>query len=321
MNKLALMAVAALFAGSLCAAVEVGDMGPNFKFDKSWNFGAGVDELDDLKGNIILVERWATWCGPCMAMIPHLTEIHEHYGEKGFIIASVSDEQEGVIQSKMIDAKKPKYGIVKASINATYETRGIPHAWVLGADGKCLWKGHPNSLTNEMIEGWIKDLAPTKVDKALAKELGSAVKSFDKGEYGKAHAEAKAVAETATDDLVKADAAYLESLVQKHIDLHSAKIEKAGSDPVAKAKVLDDAATKFKGSELGTKWDTESKELKKSKEFKDANASADELNKLRGKLDDMKPASARKALEKIAKKYPEAPAGKEAAELAKKYEE
>lgn len=65
MNRVALFALtavtAAVLAGSLSAAVEVGDAGPNFKFDKSWNLDAGVTELDQLRGKVVMIEAWATW--------------------------------------------------------------------------------------------------------------------------------------------------------------------------------------------------------------------------------------------------------------------
>lgn len=63
MNKLCVLAVFALasvFAGAVQAGVEVGDQGPSFEFDKSWNMPEGVTNLEGLRGQIIMVERWAT---------------------------------------------------------------------------------------------------------------------------------------------------------------------------------------------------------------------------------------------------------------------
>jgi len=316
---LILTALAAVILAGSAKAAAVGEAGPNFKFDKSWNFEEGIDEVQDLRGRVVLVERWATWCGPCMAQIPHLTELHHKYFEKGFVICSVSDEDTGTIQSKMIDLKKPPYGIVAAKIGTLYQTKGIPHGWVLDANGKILWEGHPTSLKEEEIEGWLKELAPTKVDKELAKDLSGAVKSFDKGEVGKAMTDTKKVAETATDDAVKSDCEYLLALCDKHVKLYQQKIDAAGDNLIVKAKAMEDGAAKLKGSEIGTKWDADVKELKKSKEFKDTQSAADDLAKLKPTLEDMKAATARKKLEALAKKYPTTPAGKEAAELAKNY--
>lgn len=174
-----------------------------------------------------------------------------------------------------------------------------------------------------MVEDWVKDLAPTKVDKELHKDLNGAVKSFNKGDYGKALAEAKGIEADAEDADVKEDAAYLRKLVEKHVEAYETKMKSAreSGELVKLGEVLEDAADKFDGSELGEKWKTELKELEKSDEYKDTVKAAKDLDKIRDKLDDMRPASARKRLEKIAEKYPDTPAGKEAAELAKRYAE
>lgn len=58
MGLLALASV--LFAGSL-SAVAVGEMGPDFKFDKSWNTIEGATKLSDYRGKVVLIEAWATW--------------------------------------------------------------------------------------------------------------------------------------------------------------------------------------------------------------------------------------------------------------------
>ncbi|MBP9893653.1 MAG: hypothetical protein KBG84_17245 [Planctomycetes bacterium] len=59
-TALGLLALASvLFAGSL-SAVAVGEMGPDFKFDKSWNTIEGATKLSDYRERVVLVERWAT---------------------------------------------------------------------------------------------------------------------------------------------------------------------------------------------------------------------------------------------------------------------
>ncbi|CAG0988585.1 hypothetical protein PLCT2_02336 [Planctomycetaceae bacterium] len=60
-TALGLLALASvLFAGSL-SAVAVGEMGPDFKFDKSWNTIEGATKLSDYRGKVVLIEAWATW--------------------------------------------------------------------------------------------------------------------------------------------------------------------------------------------------------------------------------------------------------------------
>jgi hypothetical protein len=52
--------LALLFAGAL-GAVQLGEMGPDFKFDKSWSTLEGATKLSDYQGKVVLLEVWATW--------------------------------------------------------------------------------------------------------------------------------------------------------------------------------------------------------------------------------------------------------------------
>jgi hypothetical protein len=254
--------------------------------------------------------------------VPHLKDLNEKFRLRGFEIVAVSDEPVNTIDN-FVKQHSIEYGIVRATgVLQLYGGRGYPSAWALDAEGKVIWKGHPNSVNDAMVEEWIKDLAPLKVDRELDRALRNAVRAFDSGDYGRALSDARQAAERSDDEKVKADAAYLESLVQKHIDLNKAKYEKSkeGGDLIALSKALQEALAKFKGSEHGDKADEELKELNRSKEFKDTVKAHEELEKIKPQLDDMRPANAKRALERIASRYPDTAAGKEAAELARRYE-
>jgi hypothetical protein len=257
-----------------------------------------------------------------VAGVPHLKELQEKYNASGFEIVAVSDEAEGTLE-KFIKDKAITYGIVLSAkkFAELYPSDGRPSSWVLDADGKVIWKGHPASLTNEMVAEWVKDLAPTRIDRSLAKELKDAVKAFDAGQYGKASTEAAKILGSAEDETVKADARHVQDFVQKHVTAYAAKMARLrdAGDLVGLGLLIDEAAAKFDGSDQGKAWSDEAKELRKSDSYKDTVKAGEELEKLRPKLEDMKPSRAHKALEKIAKKYPDTKAGKEAAELAERY--
>lgn len=254
-----------------------------------------------------------------MAGVPHLKELNAKYKDRGLKLLAVSNEAENTIDGFVKGPKKPDYTVVRyQQIAELYKVSGWPSAWVLDAEGKVLWADHfVDKISADQWDKWLANLAPTKVGKELNKALNGAVKSFDKGDIGKAMAEAKKVAEGATDEAVKADCDYLTSLCNKHVALFENKMKSAGADLVAKLKLMEEGAAKLKGSEIGTKWEAEAKELKKS----DGYAAFEALAKLKPKLPDMRTSSARKQLEAIAKKYPETDAGKEAAELAKEYQD
>lgn len=254
-----------------------------------------------------------------MAGVPHLKELNAKYKDRGMKLLAVSDEAEGTIDGFVKGPKKPDYTVVRhAAMKDLYKVSGWPSAWVLDAEGKVLWADHfVDRISADQWDKWLADLAPTKVGKPLHKELNGAVKAFDKGEVGKAMTEAKKVADAATDETVKADCEYLKAQCDKHVAMFENKMKNAGTDIVAKVKLMEEGAAKLKGSEIGDKWEAEAKELKKG----DGYAAAEALAKIKPTLKDLRASTARKKLEAIAKKYPDTDAGKEAAELAKEYQD
>jgi thiol-disulfide isomerase/thioredoxin len=95
---------------------------------------------ESLKGKVVIVDFWATWCGPCRAAIPHLMELHKAYKDKGFEVVGVSVDQQGpgVVQTFVTQHQIP-YTIAMGNQKIVSDfggIRGIPTAFIISQDGK-----------------------------------------------------------------------------------------------------------------------------------------------------------------------------------------
>ncbi len=111
------------------------------------------------KGSVYVVEFWATWCPPCRASIPHLTELHHEFKDKGVTIVGVSDEAPGTVKPFVTEmGEKMDYtvaidrdGQVSKNYMEAFGVQGIPHAFIVGKDGTLVWHGHPMDKMDEVL--------------------------------------------------------------------------------------------------------------------------------------------------------------------------
>jgi thiol-disulfide isomerase/thioredoxin len=151
-----------LLSATLSAAgLKVGDPAPTTRPETMLQ---GEAVKDFKKGEIYVFECWASWCGPCVAAIPHLDQLHRKMGKKGVTITGVNvweSERDAASAQRAKDflkaqGAKMSYAVAlggKAFIKDWLEAadvNGIPHAFVV-AEGRIAWTGHPAQLTAEML--------------------------------------------------------------------------------------------------------------------------------------------------------------------------
>lgn len=167
------------FAAVRGHAAELGDPAPALKIGK-WIKGDAVD-LEKTKGKkVVVVEFWATWCPPCRASIPHLSDLARKYREKDVVIVGVTNEQELDKVTRFVEnmGEKMDYVVAQDEGRATFKQymeafgqRGIPHAFVVNKKGQIAWHGHPMADLDAAIEAVVSGTHSIEEARAEARRM------------------------------------------------------------------------------------------------------------------------------------------------------
>ncbi len=181
---------AGAFAQEEAKPLTIGDPAPAFKIDGHIK-GENVTELK--KGKAYVIEFWATWCGPCIAVFPHLSELTKKYeGKVTTVSVNTWDYPRGQSETKEDHTKrvaefvekqgdKMAYNIVldddKDTIATTWMRaagqNGIPCAFIVNEEGIIAWIGHPATMDQPLEavvnKTWDLQAFKTKFDAQAAK--------------------------------------------------------------------------------------------------------------------------------------------------------
>ncbi len=118
-----------------------------------------LTDKPDRKGKVVLIDFWATWCGPCRKAIPELNEFQKEFKED-LVVIGVSDEKPSVVRNLM---KKTEMNYAQAidtkkRMSKAMNVRGIPHVIVISTDGVVRWQGFPLSAEEPLTAGIIKQI-------------------------------------------------------------------------------------------------------------------------------------------------------------------
>jgi thiol-disulfide isomerase/thioredoxin len=137
-------------------------------------------KLSDLKGKVVLLDFWASWCGPCRRANPHVVEVYNKYKEKGFTVFSVSlDGIDSRTKTRYPSEAEFKAGLEQSKKNwvaaiekdqlawpyhvseltkwdtkaaRTYGVTGIPKTFLINRDGKIAAVNPRTTLEEELLK-------------------------------------------------------------------------------------------------------------------------------------------------------------------------
>lgn len=128
------------YMNSPAARVAIGAMAPELEFPDP---EGKMRKLSDLRGKVVLIDFWASWCGPCRRENPNVTRIYSEYHDKGFEIFSVSLDSDAASWKRAIESDKlvwPNHvsDLKKWSSQAAaiYGVRSIPSTFLLDKEGR-----------------------------------------------------------------------------------------------------------------------------------------------------------------------------------------
>jgi cytochrome c biogenesis protein CcmG, thiol:disulfide interchange protein DsbE len=120
------------------SAVAVGDPSPPFALATA---AGDTITLAALRGHVVYVDFWASWCGPCRRSFPWMNEMQQRYGSAGLRIVAVNVDKKHADAERFLQANPAHFDVVFDGEGATplaYAVQGMPSSFLIDAHGNVI---------------------------------------------------------------------------------------------------------------------------------------------------------------------------------------
>lgn len=134
------------------AQPKTGEAAPDIKLP---NAKGVVTSLSSLKGKVVLIDFWASWCGPCRRTFPALTKLYKKYNSKGFEIYGVSVDADKNDWKKAVFEDNIKWLQVHdtdGKVAQSWKLQYIPNTYLLDKDGKVIVVNATEPQLEELLQ-------------------------------------------------------------------------------------------------------------------------------------------------------------------------
>ena len=146
-NKIKLLLATLLLTATAAWAAK--DIAPEFSLPD--DSGAMVS-LQDFDGQVVLINFWASWCGPCREEMPLLDALHKRYEPLGFTMIGVNVEEDSAAAEKFLQGTAVSFPILfdrENSVSKLYDVIAMPSTVIVGRDGTVRYIHHGYEPGNE----------------------------------------------------------------------------------------------------------------------------------------------------------------------------
>jgi thiol-disulfide isomerase/thioredoxin len=154
MNRTSKALRALLLTALLAAPALAVTPAPPFKLD---SMAGKPVSLDQYKGQVIMINFWASWCGPCRTEMPLLEKLHAKYKPMGFTMIGVNVEPDSSLAAQWLKATPVTFPILfdtKSEVSKLYSVAGMPSTVIIDRKGNLRWlhRGYKAGDENQYLD-------------------------------------------------------------------------------------------------------------------------------------------------------------------------